>query len=167
MRFLLFISILIMLASCSKSSSTFSIVCDGGIYDEAFTFNLDTGDVERSQSLTKIGTKLKIAMSKSMDAKLESGEISKEDYDIQYKIWEGTYAEKNSKMVIRNVTDGFITFAKRIEKDGDLGDTEITLNRASLQLKKVTTLSEILARHSPEEFGEEFVSFLDCEKPNI
>ena len=34
----------------------------------------------------------------------------------QLGIWQGTFSEENEKMVIRKVSDGFITFAKTIEK---------------------------------------------------
>ena len=89
-----------MLASCSKSSSTFSIVCVGSGSDEAYTFNLNTGNVEVSRSLNKIGSKVKIAMFKAFDAQLESGEISKDQYDIQYDAAEKVFSEENKKMVI-------------------------------------------------------------------
>lgn len=156
------ISVLILFIGCSKAPSTLSIVCEGdGYFDEAYTFNFDTNEIKQSKSLNAYGSAQKSLVYERLDSRLESEQVNEE----VSKAINDMFSENSKKMVIRNSSEGFITFGYNKEAL-DVMDMEWTLNRASLQLKIVYRFGKS-AR--PEDFGfakSETVEFMDCQKPN-
>ena len=150
------------MVSCSKSPTTLSIVCEGVTYfDEAYTFNFDTGDIQVSRSLNAYGLEQKRLIYERLDLNLESGYTTEE----VYKTFDDMFSEGDSKRVIRNITDGFITFGYT-EKAYDSYDIESTLNRASLQLKTVTKVDKSLIPEGADT-KPETATFADCKRPNV
>ena len=155
---------LIFLVGCSKSPSTLSIVCEGGstnFFDEAYTFNFDTSEVQMSKFLNAYGSSQKSLVYERLDSNLESGNIS-EDLYIPF---DKAFSEDNSKMIIRSVTDGFITFGYAKESN-ELFDIEWILNRASLQIKRVTKIAKSAIPEN-DFIGPETTTFMDCKKPTV
>lgn len=162
MKKLLALLLLFGIVGCEKEPSTLTIVCEGTSYfDEAYTFNFDTGDIHMSKSLNAYGSEQKRLVYERLDSNLESGYITEEAYGTFDKL----FSEEDSNMVIRNTTDGFITFGYTKEAN-DVYDIEHTLNRASLQKKIVTKMDKSVI---PEGYDvkPETTTFMDCKKPNV
>ena len=155
----MFLSVILLIASCSKSPTTLTIVCQStsSKFDEAYSFNFDTGDIQVSRSLNAYGYEQKRLAYERLDSNLAPEDM--------YETLDSLFLEKDSKMVIRKSTDGFITFG--YSKDAnDAYDLEHTLNRASLQMKVVTKLDKSFI---PADFDmkPETTTFMDCKKPNV
>ena len=114
-----------------------------------------------SKSLNTYGSSQKSIIYERLDSNLLSGNITEDSY----KYFDDIFLEENSTFVIRNLSDGFITFGYSLDVS-ELHDREWTLNRASLQLKRVTKVKKSLI---PEgvNIKPETTIFMDCKKPNV
>ena len=149
---------------CSKSPSTLIVICEGGAnnyFDEAYTFNFDTGEIQMSKSLNAYGSEQKSLIYERLDSNIESGYASKDSYEF----FDDLFLEENSTFVIRNLSDGFITFGYAIDVT-ELIDIEWTLNRASLQLKRVMNVKKSLIPEGVDT-KPETTDFMDCKKPSV
>ena len=158
MKKLLALLLLFGIVGCEKEPSTLTIVCEGTSYfDEAYTFNFDTGDIQVSKSLNAYGSEQKRLAYQRFDSNLAPEDA--------YETLDSLFLEKDSKMVIRNSTDGFITFG--YSKDAnDAYDIKHTLNRASLQMKVVTRMDKSFIP-AGSDMKPETTIFMDCKKPNV
>lgn len=164
MKKILALLLLFGIVGCSKSPSTLSIVCEGGAtnyFDEGYTFNFDTGEIQMSKSLNTYGSSQKSIIYERLDSNLESGNATEDSY----KFFDDLFLEENSTFVIRNLSDSFITFGYSLDVS-ELIDSEWTLNRASLQLKRVTKVKKSLIPEGVDTKPETTI-FMDCKKPNV
>lgn len=162
MKKLIALLLLFGIVGCEKEPSTLTIVCEGKyFFDEAYTLNFDTGDIQMSKSLNAYGSEQKRLVYERLDSNLESGYITEDAYGT----FDRMFSEIDSKMVIRNSTDGFITFGYS-KNASDVYDLEYTLNRASLQMKVVAKVDK---SSIPEgvDLKPETTTFMDCKKPNV
>lgn len=162
MKKLVALLFLFVIGGCSKSPSTFSIVCEGTSYfDEAYTFNFETGEVEMSKSLNAYGSEQKRLVFERLDSTAENEEANEDTS----KAIKDLFSEDTKKMVIRNSSEGFITFGY-IKEALDVLDMEWTLNRASLQLKTVYRIDKSAIPEN-SSMKTETVDFMDCKKPSV
>lgn len=158
-----FVILFFFLASCSNQNTQFTVVCDAskagsGFHDMSLTFDLKSNKVSSKEILNAFGHESK---KKILDMTQRESAIEQFGEDTLNEFVE-MFDEKEMSYVIRNIDEGFITFAVSEEKNISL-DVEYTLDRANLNLK------EVLYNAFAVDYGKdtETIRFYDCKIPSV
>lgn len=154
---------LFLVMSCSNQNqlSYFCEAISGDFFDYFIELDLNSNEGTMKRVLNEHGYQSKKIMDKAFN---DPGLNEKygEDYIDSLA---GSFEENEDDMFIREVTDVFISFAK-YEEPGEYVDIVYTLNRTNLELRELTTISDVLTS-AVEMMGKEKVQYHKCEAPKV
>ena len=162
MKKLLALLLLFGIVGCSNKESTLTIICTGDdLYDYVVTFNFTSEEVTSKRILNEYGQSQKELYRDAI--KLIEDESSQQKNQT---IFDGSFKEDESKLVIREATDAYIIYSNYKEKVPYF-DLEYTFNRATLKLKSVIKIDTKVIPDNQDILKEETVSYFDCQLPKV